>query len=38
MEALPDSYYDMTEDQVAEMVALYEEVSAISDTSDQEYS
>ena len=37
MEALPDSYYDMTEEQIAEMVALYEEVSAISDTSDQEY-
>ena len=37
MEALPDSYYDMTEDQIAEMVALFEEVSAIEDANDQEY-
>ena len=36
-EALPDSYYDMTEDQIAEMVALFEEVSAIEDANDQEY-
>ncbi len=35
--ALPDSYYDMTEAQVEEMLALVEALNAITDTADQEY-
>ena len=37
IEALPDSYYDMTEADIQEMLALVEELSAIEDTEDQDY-
>ncbi|MCI8611191.1 MAG: LPXTG cell wall anchor domain-containing protein [Clostridiales bacterium] len=35
--ALPDSYYDMTEDQVAEMLELVALMGTIEDTADQQY-
>ena len=35
--ALPENYADMTEEQIAEMLALVEALDAITDTADQEY-